>query len=229
MSKIKLETKHFYGWCTVIIRHFRLIVGKYNNECICQDCLNSLRLQGIQTATQVSIGEVLAPKKAKRKRKANKHNYPTKNQQYLFKKRVLNYLSTGFYTQLEIYENVKHSKKFEQVKRALWEMRRDGEIVAARVGSNSSMVYTTVEREELLKIHLGGNFKDKISDYLEVHGELKINELADLMKRSRSTICHWIDELEKEGVIQTQVRHIKGEHGHSKFCWLKSNGNHRDL
>ncbi|BAZ19354.1 hypothetical protein NIES4073_02240 (plasmid) [Kalymmatonema gypsitolerans NIES-4073] len=225
MTKIELETKHFYGWCTATTRHFRLIVGRYNNRYICQDCLNSLRFQGVQAVTQAI--EAVSPKKIKRKYKA-RHNYPTKNQQYLFKKRVLNYLSTGFYTQLEIYENVKHSKKFEQVKRALWEMRRDGEIVGARVGSNSPMVYTTVEREELLKIHLGGNFKDKISDYLEVHGELKINELADLMKRARSTICHWIDELEKEGVIQTEVRHIKGEHGHSKFCWLKNGRNVQD-
>jgi len=223
MASIHLFAEERLGWCTGADRyHFRYLVGALvdnGNKFVCRECLHYLKSIGAKVINPNAATNAAPKKSMVRSRKVKKARtkkvYLSKEE---VKRRILKYLSTGFFSYLEIYEEVDHRLTFSTMLIVLCGMRRSKEITCIRDSSRGNNICTTTERRELLERAFGDNHQSALIRLFRELKEVAIIDAARGLGRPRPTVASWVRKLEKDGMLQCRVTSRRGKKGKDKVC-----------
>lgn len=126
---------------------------------------------------------------------------------------ILEFLENDFLTGVEIFQrlqNLKLSNSQQRIMNLLTCMRSRNLVLAKKQNSNGYLYYTLPNKLNELSIFLGKpTFKENI---LEIVGdkECSMQDLIKKSNRTRPTVARWLEALEREQKIRTEIRCIPG-------------------
>lgn len=211
-----------FGWCqSGKANHFRQVYCYLENNPICIDCANVLRLR-VADCIEVSFEKINRKKGDKTNQKKKKLFIRRKQTSTRLENKILKALKDKCFSSRDLYVTCGDGRSFDTFSAFLRKRVKQGKLIQGRQSCQYPMLYALPTNKKMLLQTIGRpSVEDQILSVLK-ESPASVKKLVLQTQRTRSVVYDGIKRLKDKGLISTVVLPISGKQGRSLQCSLST-------